>query len=394
MKLLSKNKDTPTDVVAIDTSSRVETDESAHARLGWWIVVAGFGGFLIWAFFAPLDKGVPLSGTVAVSTNRKVVQHPTGGIIEDILVKAGDSVKAGQTLVTMNDTQTKALVEMSRVQYFSALAVAARLAAEQEDRRAITFPAELKNASDDPRVAANISLQNKLFSSRRAAIQSELRNLKEQLDNMRDLAREGYVPRNRMLDLERTYFQRQQEYQREVRTQLSDVQKEAETLKSRLISLEFDLANVEVKAPVDGTVVGINVFTRGGVITPGFKLMEVVPSDDSLVIDGEVPVHLIDKVHAGLPVNLIFSAFNQNKTPQIPGIVTHVSADRQTDERTGMPYYLVKAEVTPEGVKLLEKLQVRAGMPVEIFIKTGERSLISYIFKPILDRIDTSLSEE
>jgi len=276
MKLLSKKKYTPTDVVAIDVSSRIEMDESAYARLGWWIVVAGFGGFLLWAFYAPLDKGVPLSGTVAVSTNRKAVQHPTGGIIENILVREGDRVKAGQTLVTMNDTQTKTQVEMSRAQYFSVLAVEARLTAEQEDKQAITFPAELGKARDDPRVVANINLQNKLFATRRVAIQSELRTIKEQLDNMRDLAREGYVARNRMLDLERTYFQRQLEYQREIRMVLSDVQKEAESLKTRLISLEFDLANVEVKAPVDGTVVGVNVFTRGGVITPGFKLMEIV----------------------------------------------------------------------------------------------------------------------
>ena len=123
-------------------------------------------------------------------------------------------------------------------------------------------------------------------------------------------------------------------------------------------------------------------------------LMDIVPSDDLLVITGQVPVHLIDKVHIGLDVDLIFSALNQKKTPNIPGTVTQVSADRLTDERTGLPYYNIKAKVTPEGMKQLSDQQIRAGMPVEIFIKTGERSLMSYLFKPILDRVHSSMSEE
>ena len=157
---------------------------------------------------------------------------------------------------------------------------------------------------------------------------------------------------------------------------------------------DFELANVEVRAPVDGIVVGMNVFTEGGVIGPGFKLMDIVPSDDLLVITGQVPVHLIDKVHVDLPVDLIFSALNQKKTPNIPGTVTQVSADRLMDERTGLPYYNMKAKVTSEGIKQLSDQQIRAGMPVEIFIKTGERSLMSYLFKPILDRLHSSLGEE
>ena len=395
MKKLPANKASPTDIAFREESSvEVNTDARSHARLGWWIVIVGVGGFLLWASFAPLDKGVPLSGTVAVASNRKAIQHPTGGIIEDILVKEGDEVKAGQTLVTMNDTQTKSLAEITRVQYFTALAVEARLTAERDNRPSVTFPAELENARNDPRVAANISLQKQLFSSRRTATHSELRILKEQLDAMRDLAKEGYVPRNRMLDVERTYVERQQEYQKEVRTQLTEAQKEAEALRTRLVSQDFDLANVEVKAPVDGTVVGLSVFTRGGIISPGFKLMEIVPSDDMLIVEGQVPVHLIDKVHPDLPVELIFSAFNQRVTPHIPGIVTHVSADRLVDEITKLPYYKLKAKVAPEGIKMLAHLQIRPGMPVDLFVKTGERTMLNYILKPILDHVKMSLSEE
>ena len=395
MKNLLSHKEVATDIPFQEMiSPEMNTDESGHARMGWWIVIVGVGGFMLWASLAPLDKGVPLSGTVAVASSRKVIQHPTGGIIEEILVKEGHTVKAGQILITKNATQAKALAEISRVQYFTARAVEARLTAERDGAGSIRFPAEFEDAKDDPRVMANIILQNQLFVSRRNAIQGELRILKEQLDSLRDLVDEGYVARNRMLDIERLYFQQKQTYQKEVGTQLAEAQKEAEALKTRLVSQDFDLSNVEVRAPVDGTVVGLSVFTRGGVIGPGSKLMEIVPSEDALVVEGQVPVHLIDKVHPDLKVELIFSAFNQNLTPQIPGIVTHVSADRLVDEVTKMPYYQVKAKVAPEGMKMIANLQVRPGMPVELFVKTGERTLLNYLLKPIMDHIKMSMTEE
>lgn len=434
----------------VDQAAEVKTDESSHARLGWWIVLAGVGGFLLWATFAPLDKGVPLSGSVMVATNRKAVQHQTGGIVEDILVKEGDKVKAGQVLVRMNDIQVKAQAEITRGQLITARAVEARLMAERDKKSEIDFPPFLLTALDDPRVTSSVSLQKQLFLSRRSVLKHEIEALdesitgmnlqvsgleqarkskeeqrlflKEQLTNMRELAQEGYVPRNRVLELERLHaqlnsdlstdignigrlrrqisefnlkrLQRLEEYQREVHQQLTDVQREAESLNSRLLAQDFELANVFVKAPVDGVVVGIAVFTRGGIIGPGFRIMDIVPSDDMLVIEGQVPVHLIDKVHAGLDVDFIFTAFNQNKIPRVPGIVTQVSADRLTEERTGIPYYNLKAKVVPEGLQLLADYQIRAGMPVEIFVRTGERPLMSYMLKPFLDRLHKSLVED
>ena len=450
MKLVAEKKETIIESVPIDRSNLVETDETIHTRLGWWIVLAGFGGFILWASFAPLDKGVPLSGTVTVASHLQAVQHQTGGIVDSILVKEGDHVKVGEVLVRMNDVQIKAQAEITRSQLYTARAVEARLLAERDGKNEITFPAELLSLQDDSRAANNMIIQNQLFTSRKLALQHEiaaldestaglkvqlrgleasktsknqqLKFLEEQLVNLRDLAEDGFVPRNRVLDLERTYtqlmgeissdtgnigriqrqiaeleqrrIQRQQEYQKEVRQQLSDIQREVDALHSRLNGQDFELANVLVKAPVDGIVVGMNIHTEGGVIGPGFKLMDIVPSDDILVITGQVPVHLIDKVHIGLDVDLIFTALNQKKTPNIPGTVTQVSADRLTDERTGIPYYNIKAKVTPEGMKQLSDQQIRAGMPVEIFIKTGERSLMSYIFKPFLDRVHSSMSEE
>ncbi|WP_397409908.1 HlyD family type I secretion periplasmic adaptor subunit [Polaromonas sp.] len=428
----------------------VNTDADSQTRLGWWIVIAGVGGFLLWASLAPLDKGVPLSGTVTVATNKKAVQHVTGGTVDAIVVKEGDVVKAGDVLVRMNAVQATVNAEIARVQYFSARATEARLVAERDGKRILVFPPELEGARDDPRVASNIRMQQQLFNTRQSAIHSELsaldeniaglvlqnkgleesrdgkklqlQFLKEQLDGMRDLAREGYVARNRLLELERTYaqlgtaisedisnigrgqrqisefrlrrLQRQQEYQKEVRTQLSETQREADGLANRLKGLDYDLGNVLVKSPVDGTVVAMNVFTHGGVIAPGFRMMDIVPSDDPLIVDGQLPVHLIDKVRPDLRVELIFSAFNQNQTPHVPGIVTHVSADRLVDEKSGQPYYTLKAKVAPEGMTLVSNLQIRPGMPVELFVKTGERTMMNYLLKPVLDHLKMSMTEE
>jgi protease secretion system membrane fusion protein len=455
MKLLAKKSEAISEKgvsPALPLHEGIETDDTSHSRLGWWIVLVGFFGTLLWAALAPLDQGVPVTGTVTVATNRKTLQHPTGGIVDEILVKEGDVVKAGQVLVKLNETQAKSAAEMTRIQYFTGRAMEARLIAERDGAKELKMPAEVEKLKADPRYASVMQAQRQLFSARRSSLQSELAAidesiaglkmqmqglqeslsnkkqqlvfLKEQLDNMRDLAKDGYVARNRLLDVERTYAQingdisadignigrgqkqiselilrrtqRLQDYQKEVRGQLADVQKEADALSSRLTSQEFDLSNTLVKAPVDGTIVGMNIFTKGGVVGSGFRMMDIVPSSDPLIVDGEVPTYLIDKVHPNLEVELIFSAFNQSKTPHIPGVVTQVSADRMVDERTGQAFYKMKAKVTPDGMKLLAKnaMEVRPGMPVEVFVKTGERSMLSYLLKPVIDRAHTALTEE
>lgn len=453
IKNLLKDKAAATDVIAHDvTPLTVNVDERAYSKLGWLIVLLGVGGFLLWAFFAPLDKGVPVNGTVAKESNRKAIQYQPGGTVEDILVKDGDVVKAGQTLVRMNDVQPKAQYQMARTQYLTARATEARLLAERSGKSSITYPADMLAERTEPEVAAAMALQNQLIVSRQLAIRSELTSydenvaglksqlsglqesrdskkeqlkiLKEQLDNLRDLAKDGYVPRTRLLDAERTNAQllgavsedtgnigriqrqiseiasrrtqREQEYQKDINSQLADVQRDREVGESRVAALKYDLGNVDVKSPTDGVVVGLNVFTKGGVVGSGFKMMDVVPADDALIVEAQLAVNLIDKVKVGLPVELIFSAFNVNKTPHIPGVVTQVSADRTVDERTGAPYYKIRARVTPAGVKLIaaHKLDIQPGMPVEMFVKTGERSMMNYLLKPVFDRAKSSMTEE
>jgi protease secretion system membrane fusion protein len=450
MKLIANKTQ---DVVSHDVAPlEVNTDARSYARMGWLITLLGVGGFLLWALFAPLDKGVPLQGNVAKESNRQAVQHLSGGTIQQILVRDGDVVKAGQVLVRMNPVVAQSAMQMTDSVYLTDLATEARLTSERDGLHAIKFPADLEQRRSDPRVADIMALQSQLLASRQGSLQNELASvdeniaglkvqiqglketlqskkeqiafLKEQLSGMRDLAKEGYVARNRLLDLERTYAQlsgamsedignigraqrqvaeltlrkaqRVQDYQKEVRSQLTEVSKDTEAQQARLQAQKFELSNVEVKAPADGTVVNLAVFTPGGVVAPGFKMMDIVPSNDPMVVEGQLQVQLVDRVHRGLPVDLQFAAFNANTTPHIPGIVEDVAADRTVDERTGMAYYKVRVKVTPEGAKLIaqKKLAIRSGMPVSLFVKTGERTMMNYLLKPIFDRAGSALSEE
>lgn len=363
--------------------------------------------------------------------------------------KEGDEVKAGQVLVKMNSVVAQSSSDITQTQLVTAIAAEARLTAERDNAKKINFPQWLLEKKNLAHVTDSLLLQEQLFASRQTSLRSELSALdenmaglkfqlkgqeesminkkqqqvilKEQVDSLRELTKDGYIARNRLLDLERSYaqingsisedigsigrikrqlaeltlrrLQRQQDYQKEVRAQLSEVQKEVESLQSKVKVSDFELNNVLVKAPVDGTVVGLSVFTKGGVVGAGHKLMELVPKHDALIVEGMLAINLIDKVHPGLDVELLFSAFNTNTTPHIPGKVTQISADRSTDERTGMPYYKFQAVVSPEGMKKLGDLQIRPGMPVDMTIKTGERTMMNYLLKPILDRAHSAMKE-
>lgn len=440
---------TPANPTATD-DVHVNTDARTHTRLGWWLVLGGLGGFVLWALLAPLDQGVPVPGTLTVAGNRKAVQHATGGTIDSILVREGDLVKAGQTLVQMNSVQARTTAQITRVQYLAARSTEARLLAERDGLASVVFATDESAGADPAQVAQAQTAQVLLFGSRRMALRSEVAGideniaglqamaqalqqsrdskreqqalLKEQLDNLRELAAEGFVPRHRVLEMERAHVQlasaiaddsgnlargqrqvaelklrqvqRQQDFQREVRTSLADVQRDIQALRNRLEALDHELANVQVKAPVDGVVAEVNVSTEGGVVGPGFRMMDILPLSEPLIVEGQVPVDMVDQVRAQMPVELILAAYNQNTTPRVPGVVTQVSPDRMTDEKTGQPYYRIRVTVNPEGIPLMQRLNVQAGMPVEVFVKTGERTLANYLIRPLRDNLRLSLTEE
>ena len=437
--------------ITLEGGADLPMDTGHPMRVGLWVLGLGFGGFLLWAALAPLDQGVPTSGQVVVTGNRKTVQNLAPGMVDAILIKDGDEVKEGDVLLRLDPTQARSQYEVARAQWLVAKAVEARLLADVQGRSEITFPEDLLKYKDDPRAASAMAIQTQLLRSRRAALQAELgamentlaglqssatgleatRRAKEQqskllleeLKGLREMAAEGYLPRNRLSEQERLLAQlggaisedlgnlgrtqrsigeirmrmlaRQQDYHKEVENGLAEIQKEVSALDSRLKGLAFDLANTEVRAPKEGVIVGLKVHTIGGVLASGTPLMDVVPKNEPLRIDVMIPTTLIDKVKPGLPVDIIFPAFNQKVTPNIPGKLDQVAADATNDPQGRMPpYYLGQVVVTPEGMKKLTTHEIKAGMPAEVIIKTGERTLLNYIVKPLLDRAKPALTEE
>ncbi|HUH88510.1 MAG TPA: HlyD family type I secretion periplasmic adaptor subunit [Pusillimonas sp.] len=440
-------------LVQMSDDSVVDVDLNSHKplRRGLVILLLGFGGFVYWSAFAPLDAGVPADATVHVAGNRKVIQHLEGGTVEEILVREGDQVDAGEVLLRLN--RTRALAEQGVVssQYITARVIEARLLAERDGLSTIVHDPELmERFQNDPRFIEAGRAQERLFHARREALSGEIAILLEnqrgaeaqlkglvqvhanrqaqvgyinsELKGVRELAKAGYLPRNRMLELERDashlraslsgdvvevgraqnqiaelklrIMQRSQDYQKEVQSQLSDVQKEASALGDRLNALDYTVRETEVRAPTRGYVQNLSVHTIGGVIGPDTVLMELVPNAHAFLIHAKVPVQAIDKMAPGLDVEITFPAFNHARTPNIPGKVLTVSADRLTDPESKTPYYLAQIEVTEEGVPMLGENVIRPGMPASVLIRTGERTMLSYLFKPFLERLDKSFKEQ
>jgi len=414
-------------------------DARSPSRLGWTLLILGVGGFFAWALWAPLDQGVAVSGQLTVVGQRQTLQHPTGGVLQSIDVHDGQAVVAGQVLLRLQQPTLDSQVRNLRSQWQAAEAQCARLMAEQQGG-VVVFPAFISQAAQ--------RMQQQLYDSRatslrseRAAVQAGIegseaqrrgldaalrsqrvqhRHLEAQLANLRGLARDGHVSRNRLLTEERQLAQLaaaisldegrtealrrqvdeqrlrhrhlQEAFRRDATSQLADTRQQAEDLRHRLAVAERELAASSLTAPVAGIVSGLQVSTLGEVIRPGQVLLDIVPSQRPLQVEARLPVALVDKVHAGLPVELLFPAFNQSTTPRVPGVVTLVGADRQQDERTGEPYYLMRAQVT--GPMQLASLTLQPGMPVEAFVRTGERSLLNYLLKPLRDRSYLALVEE
>lgn len=440
-----------TEMTHTDPKNVVDLDVGKPARWGIWLVLAGFGGFLLWSWLAPLDAGVVATGTVKVTSNRKAVQHLSGGTVEAILVREGDVVTKGQEVVRLDSLRAVAEQGAVSAQYIVSKTVENRLEAERDDRDVVNYDPELlKRFGDDHRLVAAMDLQQRLLDTRRAGLAGEVSILQEnlaasavqlkglqqvygarasqinflnqELQGTRVLAAEGYVPRNRLLELERSnadlsagqaenlnniarvrsqtteiklrILQRQHDYQKEVESQLTDTAKENTTLADRLRALDYEVTHTVIRSPIDGMVQSLSIATIGGIIQPGFKIMEIVPVNEPLQVDAMIPVQAIDKMVPGLAVDIAFPAFNHAQTPNIPGRVKTISADRLLDEESKEPFYLAQVEVTPDGMSLLGSNHIRPGMPASVTIKTGERNMMSYLLKPILDRVDSSFKEQ
>lgn len=431
-------------------TDKLISNEKRAVYLGWSLVTIGFGGFLLWSALAPLDKGVPVSGNVIVAGNHKTIQHQYGGIIEQLSVNNGERVQAGQVLLTLNTVEVHSEYNIKLKQYHELLVREARLLAEQQGKKRLIISPALQHEMKKHDVSELIQLNQQLLENQYQVLQLELAGIKEkitgldailyaqqqkaksqktqltmlsqQLEGLRELEKNGYIARNTLLETENKYTEvdgnlaqtlgdisriqhqileqkllsekLQQEYQKDVHSQLADTQIKINHTNSQLIKAKFILANAQIRAPVAGTIIGMSIFTEGGVIVAGQKMMEIVPDDQPLLVDARVPVQLIDQVKLGLPVELQFTAFNQSTTPKVEGNVTMISADRLLNEQTGEPYYLLQIQVNDKNRQHLNQLTIKPGMPVEVFIRTGERSLLNYLFKPLFDRLHMSLNED
>lgn len=334
-----------------------QKDENYFSWLGWQVVIWGLVGTFLWAALAPIDKGVSTAGFVITDSNRKAIQPAFSGIVDDIFVKEGQKVRSGEVLVKLNPINARAQANATR---------------------------EVIDGMD----AQVVGLSKAISQKQR---QSDL--LEKQLIELRELAAEGYMARNKVLELERQQLQLKASII-EDEGNLIRAKKQANEQREKLNSLDFDLANTELKSPVDGQVVNITIFTKGGVVSPGQKVLEVIPLDENLIVEAQLPVHLVDKVRVGQSAEMLFTAFNVNRTPHIPGEIFSVGADRIVDEKSGVPYFKIQARATPKGIKLLGDLKVRPGMPVELFIKTGEQTLMTYLLKPVIDRAHSGMRED
>lgn len=419
-----------------------------HSRFldlfGWGLILGGLGLFFIWASLAPLDQGVSIRGSVTVDGNLKAVQHQAGGTIAAIQVREGDEVTAGQVLVEINSVQIRATAEIAKIQLLAAIAKLQRLNSElgmvmpskganlfERDGLALREQGELlvarrealssEMAAMDESVAGILSANRALLTSRESRIE-QAALLQQQIEGMRDLARDGFLSRNSLIDKERELAQlrasvaeeagniernvrqvnelrlrrtqRHQEFFTNARAERADLAQEVKALQARFDGLMHEAENSLVRSPVSGIVANVNISTVGGVVAPGFRMMDILPLSEPLIVEGEVPVDSIDSVRMQLPVELSLSAFNQDTTPRVPAVVTHVAADSVVNEKTGQTFYRMRAAFTPEGQTLIRRFGVRPGMPVELFVRTGERTFFSYLLRPLQDKFHSSLREE
>ena len=414
------------------------------------VVLLGFGGFLLWGLLASLDRAAVADGTVVVDSNTKSVQHLEGGIIKELLVRDGDQVKAGDVLLRLDQTQVLSQINQLHMEHYSRLARIARLTAEQEGKRSLTFPAELLAVADQPAVKALMASQKSLLDARWSAFDEgatmrlkkiaeteneidgyqsqiaatrEMREINEkQLVSIRELYKKGLteIPRLRGLESDaaqlggrigelksniargaETIAGMRIEIENlkstratEVHGELQQVLMEGSDYAGRLAGLEDVLARQDLRAPQGGRIVNLQVFGPGAVIVPGKPVLDIVPQDEQLMVEVKVKTDDIDSVRVGLPAEVKLLAYKQRRVPAIDGVVVTVSADRMVEERSGIAYYIARVRMDLSSVPKEMNIVPYPGMPAEVLISTGPRRAIDYFTSPITDSWNRAFREE
>ncbi|MGE3528177.1 MAG: HlyD family type I secretion periplasmic adaptor subunit [Methyloceanibacter sp.] len=410
------------------------------------LLVAGLGS---WAVLTEISGAVIAPGTLVARSRVQEVQHPNGGIVAEIRARDGDTVKAGDVLVRLDGTITRVNLAIVTKSLDELSARKARLVAEQADRDAIVFADDLLQREHDAEIGAILDGERRLFEVRRAArlgqkkqlaervnqlkkecdgytVQAEAKSaeialINRELEGARTLWQKNLMPISKLTELERNRTRIEGErgqfiaalaqakgkiaetelqilqvdlsFGSEVGSELREVEAKLGELVEKKVAAEDQLTRLDIVAPQDGVVHESTVHTVGGVIAPGKAVMLVVPTAGELVVEVKVAPADIDQLRFDQDAGLRFSAFNQRTTPEINGTVSRIGADVSEDERTGQSYYTVDIAIRPEEVARLGQLKLVPGMPVEAFIKTEDRTVMSYLVKPLGDQIARAFRE-
>ena len=444
----------PGDVASAPTET-TQAPEQEQRPFPLTLIAAGLGvvalflsSFAVWSLLAPIEGAVVSPGIVSVASHRKQIQHLEGGIVEAILVREGDRVTAGQLLVQLRDVQPAAVLRQLERQYFEAQAVVARLFAERDDRQEIAFPEDLLVRADDPSVRSVMTGQSNILLSRRTLVQDRRSLLEHKIAQAQEeikgfagqvqaknrqreliveelsavekaLAKKLVLKSNALklrqqlaeadgeLSAHRSEVGRLEQSILEMRLQISEanaeriaeITEQLRTQRARLFELSEKIVaardvlhRTKILSPIDGFVVNLQIHTQDGVIAAGQSLLEVVPTDDELVIHAYVDPEDIDEVRMGMPADVRLTSFSRRKRVPLEGIVSGLSADRLFDPQTGRDYYRARIELAPD-VTESAKSNMVAGMGAEVFIRTGARTLLDYLLSPITRSLQLGLRE-
>lgn len=420
-------------------------------KVGLVIIASMVLIFGVWGGLAPLDSAAIAQGTIVPESNKKTIQHLEGGVIANIFVKEGEHVSAGQKLIDLNASSTKARLNITLQQLNTAKAIENRLQAEWDQKDSVDFSNLIDMAEHDPELQKVLDRQQELFKARRELLRGQMEALQqrvvqyqEQIDGLKaqqkatdeqlDVARQdlatseglfekGLDTKTRLserrrqvsvfegqkgdliskvatareaitesklqiLNLKNDFRKEVAKEQRENQSQLTDLQEQlraAQDVESRTV----------IRAPQSGVVTGLKYHTIGGVIQPGAPIMDIVPEGDKLIVEAQLSPQDIDIVYINLSARVYLSAYKSRLSPNVDGIVTYVSADRFQDEKTGMPYYLIKVEFDPASLAALPpEITLSPGMPAQVFIKTGTRTLLDYLINPISSSLRKTFREQ
>ncbi len=420
------------------------------AITGFAIIALFFGTFGVWAVFSKLDGASIAPGIVTVNSQRKTVQHLEGGIISRLTVAEGDTVEKGQTLIILDDTQARSQLELLVNNKRNAQAREARLIAERDNLKGIVFPQPLLDDEDDPRVEELLTNQHRIFIARRGFFESQkeiinkqlaqneaeldgqskrltiekrrLSIIGEEIAGNRKLAEKGYVSKTQVLRLEREETQilstisqiqsnatrlaqnvaesqaqlKEQELERikEIVEGLRESRQESYELDQQIAAATDVLNRTKIIAPLNGTVLNLQVFSEEGVISPGQELLDIVPNNERMVIEARVDPSDIDQVSAGMKAQIRLTALSMRSVKPLNGELLTVSADRLVDEQSGLAYYLARVELVDNVQEMLNGIVLYPGMQAEVMLLTEPRTPLNYLIKPLTESFNRAFREE